>query len=490
MDAAERLRDLLEDSVKVQGLAGSLLWRGGWRNGGGGAGRRAGTHTHLRSTSIHFSLQAQLALGASSALATLFAVLRRGNAATIRPVLECLAVALAQQPPQQGQPPSTAPLPGAINAELFSRMEGSLALVLGLLAPDAAMASDFGARYYAARLLTACAVANPGRAVAALLGAPAGVGRVMDLVADPHDAVRNEALILALTLARTSPDVQQVAVLEGGFERLLNLVAAEGGTDGGAVVQDCLDLVAALVARHAGNGVQFQEAGHLGRLVPLLRQVDPVKKPSPQQAANIGAVLDVVVALVDRDATPVVALPGQPVGPRGDAAALASAARANQDALVSAGLVPTLVALCLDNGGMPEEGVRVRAMTALAALVRACPPGQAALGGATISVVGRTLPVVQALLRTALRAPAPAERVAGDSVLAGLCEANSGGQVGLAGTITPVERGEVEERGTGRRGRAAPTALGPRLRPPAFLTLKRALRCSLASHYPSHACQA
>ena len=447
--------------------------RGGSRRGLGRAGFSARARSSQPSPLLSF-FQAQLALGASSALATLFAVLRRGEAATVRPVLECLAVALAQQQPPPDHPPG-APLPGAINAELACRMEGSLALVLGLLAPDAAMAGDFGARYYAARLLTACAVANPGRAVAALLGAPAGVGRVMDLVADPHDAVRNEALILALSLARASPDVQQVAVLEGGFERLLNLVAAEGGPDGGAVVQDCLDLVAALVGGHAGNALQFREAGHLGRLVPLLRQVDPVRKPTPQQAANIGAVLDVVIALVDggRTAPAVAPLPGVPVGPRGDAAALAAASRANQDALVGAGLVPTLVSLCLDNGGMPEEGVRVRAMAALAALVRACPAGQAALGGATISVVGRTLPVVQALLRTALRAPTPAERVAGDSVLAGLCEANPGGQAALAATITPVERGEWLERGEqwrGGRARAGGRARGTALGSPFFCT--------------------
>jgi len=387
-----------------------------------------------------FSIQAQLALGASSALATLVDVLRRGGGdpATARPVLECLAVALAQAP---GPLPGGAPPPGAINAELFSRMDGSLALVLALLAPDRGLAADFGARYYAARLLTAVAVANPGRATAALLATPAGVGRVMDLVADPHDAVRNEALVLALALARASPHVQQVAVLEGGFERLLNIVAAEGGPDGGPVVQDCLDLVAALVAGHAANGAQFREAGHLGRLLPLLRQVDPVKKPSPQQAANLGAVLGVLRALVDGSAA-AAALPGQPVGPRGDAGALAAAVWANQDALVAGGAVPTLVSLCLDNGGMPDEGVRVAAMAALAGLIAGCPPGQAALGGSTISVVGRTLPVVQALLRTALRAPTPAERVAGDGVLAALCEANCGGQAELAATITPVARGE------------------------------------------------
>jgi hypothetical protein len=418
------------------------------------AGRAGGAlaFTQLRPPPLLSSPQAQLALGASSALATLVDVLRRcgGDLALVRPVLECLAVALAQAPspptPAGGgavRPTATAPSPGAINAELFARIDGSLALVLGLLSPDApgGVASDFGARYYAARTLAAVAAANPGRAVGAVLAAPAGVGRVMDLVSDAHDAVRAEALGLALALARASPDVQQVAVLEGGLERLLDSVAAQGGVDGGAGVQDAADLLAALLGGHAANGTQFREAGHLARLLPLVRQVDPAKKPSPQQAANLGAVLGVVHALV-APPPPGRSGSGGGSGPAGDAAALAAARRANQDALVAAGGLPTLVSLCLDNGGMPDEGVRLRAMATLAALTAGCPAAQAALGGASISVVGRALPLVQALLRTALRAPSPAERVAGDAVLAGLCQDNADGQAALAATISPVEKGE------------------------------------------------
>jgi hypothetical protein len=52
-------------------------------------------------------------------------------------------------------------------------------------------------------------------------------------------------------------------------------------------------------------------------------------------------------------------------------------------------------------------------MHTLAGLVDTHAAAQTALARTNISVVGRPLPVVQALLRTALRAPTPAERAGG-----------------------------------------------------------------------------
>lgn len=81
-------------------------------------------------------------------------------------------------------------------------------------------------------------------------------------------------------------------------------------------------------------------------------------------------------------------------------------------------------------------------MNALGMLVLGNAGTQVALARTNITVVGKPLPVVQALLRTALRAPSVAERAAGDSVLRRLCCRNEDVQLELLGTISPVEPGK------------------------------------------------
>lgn len=85
-------------------------------------------------------------------------------------------------------------------------------------------------------------------------------------------------------------------------------------------------------------------------------------------------------------------------------------------------------------------------MTALGMLVLGNAGAQVALARTNITVVGKPLPVVQALLRTALRAPSVAERAAGDGVLRRLCCRNEEVKLELLSTISPVEPGKRRER--------------------------------------------
>lgn len=94
------------------------------------------------------------------------------------------------------------------------------------------------------------------------------------------------------------------------------------------------------------------------------------------------------------------------------------------------------------NGVFSAYNPRKQAMTALGVLVQGNAGAQTSLARTNITVVGKPLPVVQALLRTALRAPSPAERAAGDGVLRRLCVGNEQVQLELLGTISPVEPGK------------------------------------------------
>ena len=51
-----------------------------------------------------------------------------------------------------------------------------------------------------------------------------GIVRLLDMLGEAREALRNEALLLLVGLARASPDVQRIAAFEGAFDRLLGIV--------------------------------------------------------------------------------------------------------------------------------------------------------------------------------------------------------------------------------------------------------------------------
>ena len=60
--------------------------------------------------------------------------------------------------------------------------------------------------------------------VQALLQVPQGVVRLMDLLNDSQEVVRNEALLLMVGLTHASPEIKQFAAFEGAFESLLKII--------------------------------------------------------------------------------------------------------------------------------------------------------------------------------------------------------------------------------------------------------------------------
>ena len=58
----------------------------------------------------------------------------------------------------------------------------------------------------------------------AILAAPMGVVRLMDLLGDAHEVIRNEAVLLLTGLTRASADIQKIAAFEGAFDRILQIL--------------------------------------------------------------------------------------------------------------------------------------------------------------------------------------------------------------------------------------------------------------------------
>ena len=69
----------------------------------------------------------------------------------------------------------------------------------------------------------------------AILGAPMGIVRILDLLRDPHEVIRNEAVLLLASLTRSSADIQKIAAFEGAFEHILKILECVSATTHGAV---------------------------------------------------------------------------------------------------------------------------------------------------------------------------------------------------------------------------------------------------------------
>lgn len=57
----------------------------------------------------------------------------------------------------------------------------------------------------------------------AILASPTGVVRLMDMMSQ-SDVIRNEALLLLISLAKANQDIQKIAAFEGAFDRLLKII--------------------------------------------------------------------------------------------------------------------------------------------------------------------------------------------------------------------------------------------------------------------------
>lgn len=185
-----------------------------------------------------------------------------------------------------------------------------------------------------------------------------------------------------LRLARAAPEVQKIAAFEGAFEKLLAGARSAAALGEVAAAQDFLELAAALVERNPATQVLFREGGHTASL-PSLLSVDgseaaaaghggesgrsrpsQSKRLTPQRAVVICAAIDLVMALVwtaESDEEGKERGNGAALGATPTAAAEAARARAaNQDALLQYGCIQSLLVLCMDNGGVPDDAVRVK----------------------------------------------------------------------------------------------------------------------------------
>lgn len=112
-------------------------------------------------------------------------------------------------------------------------------------------------RYDVLQLLSVLEDHLPTQLPNAILSSPSGLSRLLDLLEDDREIIRNEAVLLLQRLTRTNPEIQKIAVFENTFEKTMDLALSDGGGVylGDVIVQDALSIVHNLLRHNPSNQV-------------------------------------------------------------------------------------------------------------------------------------------------------------------------------------------------------------------------------------------
>ncbi|KAJ5738774.1 hypothetical protein N7493_001929 [Penicillium malachiteum] len=132
---------------------------------------------------------------------------------------------------------------------------------------------DFYSRLYSLQLISHISAARPERTQECIFTAPLGISRLVNVLTDSREPVRNEALLLLIVLTPSSEELQKLVAFENAFEILFSLIESEGFlTHGTEVVEDCLSLLAHLLRYNISNQSYFRETGCVQKVTRLLAE--------------------------------------------------------------------------------------------------------------------------------------------------------------------------------------------------------------------------
>ncbi|KAG7459030.1 hypothetical protein MATL_G00226880, partial [Megalops atlanticus] len=182
---------------------------------------------------------------------------------------------------------------GAQFTDIFIKEPENVTLILTLLEEF-----DFHVRWPGVKLLTALLKNQSSQVQGIILVSPMGVSRLMDLLADSREVIRNDGLLLLQQLTKGNAAIQKIVAFENAFERLLDIIAEEGTSDGGIVVEDCLLLLLNLLKNNSSNQNFFKEGSYIQRMKPWFEVGDDNSGWSAQKVTNLHLMLQLVRVMV------------------------------------------------------------------------------------------------------------------------------------------------------------------------------------------------
>lgn len=179
--------------------------------------------------------------------------------------------------------------------EMFLKFEHNITIVLSYLEEF-----DFKVRWPAIKLLTSLLANRHKDIQEIILVSPMAVSRLMDLLMDTREVIRNDALLLLIELIKGNANIQKIVAFENAFDRIFDVIRDEGFSDGGIVVEDCLILMINLLKNNSSNQQFFKEGSYIQRLAPMLSLPPELEETgwTPQKVSNVHCMLQVVRSLV------------------------------------------------------------------------------------------------------------------------------------------------------------------------------------------------
>lgn len=151
-------------------------------------------------------------------------------------------------------------------ADEFTQRQDNITLLLDFLETD-----DFYSRLYSLQLLSAILASRTERTEECILSAPLGMSRLVAILDDRREQIRNEGLSLLTYLTPSSTELQKLVAYENAFDRIFTIIKLEGSlSQGDRVVEDCLILLANLLRLNVSNQSLFRETGSVPKLAHLL----------------------------------------------------------------------------------------------------------------------------------------------------------------------------------------------------------------------------
>uniref|UniRef100_A0A6M2FAN5 Vesicle tethering protein Uso1/P115-like head domain-containing protein n=1 Tax=Populus davidiana TaxID=266767 RepID=A0A6M2FAN5_9ROSI len=358
---------------------------------------------------------AQLAFGAMG-FPVLMGVLKeeRDDVEMIRGALETLVSALT--PIDHAKGAQNEVQPALMNTDLLSREAENISLLLSLLSEE-----DFYVRYYTLQILTALLTNSQNRLQEAILTIPRGITRLMDMLMD-REVIRNEALLLLTHLTREAEEIQKILVFEGAFEKIFSIIKEEGGSEGGVVVQDCLELLNNLLRNNASNQVLLRETLGFDAIISILKLRGSAYSFTQQKTINLLSALETINLLL---------MGGSESDPGKDMNKLT-----NRTVLVQNKVFDYLLLLGVESQWAPVP-VRCEALRCIGDLIVGHPKNLDTLASKVLGEQPQVEPALNSILRIILRTSSVQEFIEADHVFKSFCERNSDGQTMLASTLIP-----------------------------------------------------
>merc|ERR550519_975382 len=182
-------------------------------------------------------------------------------------------------------------------SEMFLKDEEHVGLLLTCLEDF-----DFKIRRPTIQLIKFLLTNSPREVQQQILNSHVGVSRLMDILGDTREVLRNDGLILLFKLTKGNANLQKIVAFENAFDKLVDIIEAEGYSDGGIVVEDCLRLMLNLLRNNPSNQIFFKEGSYITRVSPFLQIGEAAEENqagwSAQKVSNMLHMLQVIRTLV------------------------------------------------------------------------------------------------------------------------------------------------------------------------------------------------